>query len=43
MNYYLHKLVVPQRIDVIPANNKERKTIEKVRVFDKEKSVFKDW
>jgi len=43
MNHYLHKLVVPQRIDIIPSNNKERKIIEKVREFYKQKSVFKDW
>jgi hypothetical protein len=34
---------VPQRIDVIPTNPKPRKTIVKVRKFNKDKSVFADW
>jgi hypothetical protein len=42
-NHYIHKLVVPQRIDIIPTNPKERKTIVKERKFNMKKSVFKDW
>ena len=41
--YYLHRMLAPIRIDPIPVSIKETKRIERVRVFEKVKSVFKDW
>ncbi len=41
--FYLHKLVVPQRTDIIPSFAKEMRTVIKVREFEKEKTVFRDW
>ena len=41
--YYLHRMLAPIRIDPIPVCIKETKTIEKVRVFEKDKSVFAKW
>ena len=42
-DYYLHKFMVPQRMDIIPPFNKKMRTIVKTREFKFAKSAFKEW
>ena len=41
--FFLHRFLVPQRIDPIPEFVKEIRTLVKVRHFERHNSVFKEW